>query len=29
MAASQTTRKVPVKEIIVSIKGEILAESWV
>jgi hypothetical protein len=29
MAASRTTRKVPVKEIIVSIKGEILAESWV
>ena len=29
MAASQATRKVPVKEIIVSIKGEILEESWV
>ena len=29
MAASQASRKVPVKEIIVSIKGEILDESWV
>ena len=29
MAASHATRKVPVKEIIVSIKGEILKESWV
>jgi hypothetical protein len=29
MAASQATRKVPVKEIIVSIKGDILEESWV
>ncbi|BBE18390.1 ferredoxin 3 fused to uncharacterized domain [Aquipluma nitroreducens] len=29
MAAAQATRKVPVKEIIVSIKGEILDESWV
>ena len=29
MAAAQATRKVPVKEIIVSIKGEILEESWV
>jgi NAD-dependent dihydropyrimidine dehydrogenase PreA subunit len=29
MAAAQATRKVPVKEIIVSIKGEILEEYWV
>ena len=29
MAASQASRKVPVKEIIVSIKGEILSENWV
>lgn len=29
IAASQTTRKVPVKEIVVSIKGEILDEVWV
>jgi len=29
MAAAQATRKVPVKETIVSIKGEILDESWV
>ncbi|HAQ20163.1 MAG TPA: 4Fe-4S ferredoxin [Prolixibacteraceae bacterium] len=29
MGASQAKRKVPVKEIIVSIKGEILEESWV
>lgn len=29
MAASQASRKVPVKEIIVSIKGEILEEAWV
>jgi NAD-dependent dihydropyrimidine dehydrogenase PreA subunit len=29
MAASQATRRVPVKEIIVSIKGEILEEIWV
>lgn len=29
MAASQASRKVPVKEIIVSIKGEILSEKWV
>lgn len=29
IAASQASRKVPVKEIIVSIKGEILAEDWV
>ena len=29
MAAAQATRKVPVKEIIVSIKGEILDEAWV
>jgi len=29
IAAAQATRKVPVKEIIVSIKGEILDESWV
>jgi NAD-dependent dihydropyrimidine dehydrogenase PreA subunit len=28
MAASQASRKVPVKEIIISIKGEILDESW-
>ena len=28
-AASQASRKVPVKEIIVSIKGEILEENWV
>jgi len=28
MGAAQTTRKVPVKEIIVSIKGEILEEVW-
>jgi len=29
MASAQASRKVPVKEIIVSIKGEILDESWV
>ena len=29
MATSQATRKVPIKETIVSIKGEILDESWV
>lgn len=29
VAASQASRKVPVKEIIVSIKGEILEENWV
>jgi NAD-dependent dihydropyrimidine dehydrogenase PreA subunit len=29
MGLSQATRKVPVKEIIVSIKGDILEESWV
>jgi len=29
MAAAQASRKVPVKEIIVSIKGEILVENWV
>ncbi|HAH25370.1 MAG TPA: 4Fe-4S ferredoxin [Prolixibacteraceae bacterium] len=29
VAASQASRKVPVKEIIVSIKGEILSEDWV
>ncbi|HEY3371539.1 MAG TPA: 4Fe-4S binding protein [Prolixibacteraceae bacterium] len=29
MASSQASRKVPVKEIIVSIKGEILSENWV
>lgn len=29
MAASQASRKVPVKEIIVSIKGEIMDENWV
>jgi hypothetical protein len=28
-ASSQATRKVPIKEIIVSIKGEILSEDWV
>jgi len=29
MASAQATRKVPVKEIIVSIKGEILDEVWI
>lgn len=29
IASSQATRKVPVKEIMVSIKGEILSEDWV
>ena len=29
IAASQASRKVPVKEIVVSIKGEILSEDWV
>ena len=29
MAASQASRKVPVKEIIVSIRGEVLDESWI
>jgi len=29
MAAQQATRKVPVKEVVIGIKGNILQEEWV